>query len=92
MRAKYAPATIEAVTLLRHPVDRAVSHFNFVKRDKGWATKLLSGITIDQFLENIDLMMEIRGIWQDGQASVSWLAGKHIGDSWVLHSPVMGFI
>ena len=90
MRLRYTPAVIDVITLLRHPVDRAVSHFNFVKRDKGWATKLLSGVTIDQFLDNIDLMMEIRGIWQDGQASVSWLTGTHIGDSWVLHDPVKG--
>ena len=71
-------------------MDRAISHFNFVKRDRGWATKLLQGVTIEDFLNNHKLMMEIRGIWQDGQASVSWLTGTHIGDSWVLHNPVTG--
>ena len=69
---------------------RAISHFNFVKRDKGWATKLLQDVKIEEFLEDYDLMMEIRGIWQDGQGSVSWLSGTHIGNSWVLHYPVRG--
>ena len=58
---------IDVISLLRHPVDRAISHFNFVKRDKGWATKLLQGVTIEKFLTDLPLMMQIRGIWQDGQ-------------------------
>ena len=91
MKRDYSDAQIDVITLLRHPVDRAISHFYFVKRDQGWATKLLKEVTIEEYLANFPLMMEIRGIWQDGQGSVSWLTGTHIGNSWVKHDPVMVF-
>ena len=71
-RKENSAAQIEVISLLRHPVDRAISHFNFVKRDKGWATTLLRGVTIEQFLDDLPLMMQIRGIWQDGQGK--WIS------------------
>lgn len=62
----------EVITLLREPVSRGISHFNFIKRDRGWASKLLVGVTLEKLFGDLDLMMQVRGLWQDGQASVSW--------------------
>ena len=65
--------SFEVITLLREPVSRGISHFNFIKRDRGWASKLLVGVTLEKLFGDLDLMMQVRGLWQDGQASVSWL-------------------
>ena len=78
--------------MLRHPVERASSHFHFM-RSQTW--------TIDSSLQRLDLttflrqakdtgdwsdMMAFRGFWQDGQASVAWLTGSHVA-KWVESIP-----
>ena len=83
MKSDYPKDHIYVVTVLRHPVDRAISHFYFAKRMRGVTT--LKKVTLEEYLADFALMMEARGIWQDGQAAVSWLTGTHIGWSWVLH-------
>ncbi|CAB9504712.1 expressed unknown protein [Seminavis robusta] len=78
---------VHVVTLLRQPVERAVSHFYF------WKTRQLGGSDTDNNLQQMSLskyllegnkqhLLETRDIWQDGQAGVSWLTGTHIA-SWV---------
>jgi len=81
--SKNSLVDIYVVTVLRHPVDRAISHFYFAKRMRGVIA--LKNVTLEEYLADFPLMMENRGIWQDGQAGVSWLTGTHIGWSWVLH-------
>ena len=77
-------------SLFRDPVARALSHFNFIKTPteklkNPWAAELLAGKEMKDIFEDKSLMMEIRGVWQDGQASAHYLAGTHIGASWVMH-------
>ena len=104
---------MDVITMLRHPVKRAISHFYFAKQlaYKNKQDKVAKGMTkldkrqlalrnkhrgapagIPRFL-NVTIselvfsndpnvtFFEDRDIWQDGQASVSWLTGTHIA-SW----------
>jgi len=60
--------TDNILTIFRDPVSRAVSKFYVEKISKN----------LHDFVENPELMMKYRNIWQDGQASVSWLTGTNI--------------
>ena len=64
----------EMLTILRNPVKRAISHF-FYAKDRKVFGKNHAEITLDAFFSDVKMMMENRGIWQDGQAAVSWIAG-----------------
>ena len=71
----------QVLTMLREPVDRAISHFHFMKNQK-WGGAIQNE-SLSHFLFNTSKqhLLDIRDIWQDGQASVSWLTGTHIA-SW----------
>ena len=71
------------VTNLRNPVDRAISHFYFMRKFK-WTTGLKSrSQTMSEYLQDYETMLRSRDAWQDGQAGVSWLTGTHIAQ-WVV--------
>ena len=76
----------EVITILRNPIDRAISHFNFIK-NQNWVGDDMKNAKIDDFVNNKTLLMAYRGVWQDGSAGVSYLSGTHIGRSWVDHYP-----
>lgn len=80
----HTTSRLNVVTILRHPVSRAISHFHFAKR-LGWTAQhpIFRDERLDEFLKDPQTMLEIRDVWQDGQASVSWLTGTHIGN-WVV--------
>ena len=71
----------QVITILREPVDRAISHYHFTKKQK-WGGAIKAE-TLSQFLFNTSKqhLLDTRDIWQDGQAAVSWLTGTHIA-SW----------
>ena len=73
------------ITILRHPVDRAISHFNFMKTLK-WTRndKLFQQSSLGDFLAEPRLMKKYRGCWQDGQAGVAWLSGRQRA-AWIQH-------
>jgi hypothetical protein len=74
----------EVVLLLRHPVSRAFSHFNFYKK-QGFSKKMKirsQNLTAYLFDGDKQNLLNTRDVWQDGQASVSWLTGTHIAN-WV---------
>ena len=68
----------DVVVLLRDPVSRAASHFYFTRKRGTLNTKG----NISEYIRNPQNMLETRGIWQDGQAAVSWLTGNHLAN-WV---------
>ena len=35
--------------------------------------------TLGEFLSSPKMMMDYRGVWQDGSAGVSFLTGTHVG-------------
>ena len=42
--------------------------------------------TMEEYLNDLDSMLETRTIWMDGQAGVMWLSGLHV-DNWVQIPP-----
>ena len=72
----------KVLTIFRHPVDRAISHFNYAKRTPWTDGMKIRGQTMEEYLNDFDSMLETRTIWMDGQAGVMWLSGLHI-DCWV---------
>ncbi len=71
---------VAPLVMLRHPVQRAISHFHFAKTlawTKGMKIRTLS---LSEYLKNPKEMLNTRGVWQDGQAAVSWLTGTHLGN------------
>jgi len=77
---------IHPLTWLRHPVDRAISHFNFMKQLAWTKGTPIRQTSLSDFLSNYEMMMDFRGAWQDGQAGTAWISGLHIAD-WVWHYP-----
>lgn len=73
--------TVDVVLFLRHPVDRAVSHFFFAKTLPWTHGMRLRAQNLTQYVYDKVSLLETRDIWQDGQAGVSWLTGTHIA-SW----------
>jgi hypothetical protein len=72
---------VAPVVLLRDPTSRAVSHFYFA-RTLSWTQGMrIRTQTLSEYLEDPQSMLETRGVWQDGQAAVSWFSGTHIA-SW----------
>jgi len=70
------------ITMLREPVSRAVSHFHFAKT-LGWTRGLpMRHQTLTEYFKDPQGLLDSRGVWQDGQAMVSWLSGTHIAN-WV---------
>jgi len=76
----------EVVTLLRDPIQRAISHFNFIKT-QSWVSEEYKKTSLEDYLNNPAMMMDYRDVWQDGQSSLAWLTGNQIADSWILHLP-----
>lgn len=70
----------DVILMLRNPVARSVSHFYFAKHSQHGSHKLQSA-SLSAFLSDPQFLLEERGIWQDGQAAVSWLTGTHLA-SW----------
>jgi hypothetical protein len=72
----------DVVMMLRHPVSRAVSHFDFSKT-LAWTRQhpKMRKYSLKEYLHDPQEMMETRSIWFDGQGGVSWLAGTHAGYS-----------
>ena len=71
----------QVITILREPISRAVSHFYFTKNQK-WGGEIKNESLYDYlFNTSKEHLLDTRDIWQDGQASVSWLSGTHIA-SW----------
>lgn len=68
--------------VLRHPVQRAISQFYFSKKLSWTKGMLIRTQTIDEYFSDFQEMMATRGVWQDGEAGASWIAGTHIA-SWV---------
>ncbi len=71
---------VAPLVMLRHPVQRAISHFHFAKTlawTKGMEIRKLS---LSEYLKNPKEMLNTRGVWQDGQAAVSWFTGTHLGN------------
>ena len=73
-------------TIFRHPVDRAISHFNYAKRLAWTEGMKIRGQTMEEYLNDLDSMLETRTVWMDGQAGVMWLSGLHV-DKWVQIPP-----
>ena len=63
------------VAVLRHPVDRAISHFYFARTLSWTAGNPIRTETLEEYLDDPQTMLETRGVWQDGQAAVLWFAG-----------------
>lgn len=72
---------VEVVTMLQSPVERAYSHF---RSAQVWMTELrVHNLTLQEYLNDKNLLMQTRSIWFDGQAGVSWLTGTHT-EEWVV--------
>ena len=68
--------------VFRHPVSRAISQFHFSRKlpwTKGMAIRRYS---LAEYLTDYREMLLTRGVWQDGEAGASWVAGTHIA-GWV---------
>ena len=75
------PATTHVFTMLRNPVQRAISHYYSAKI---WMkNQQLKATTLQEYLNNTNLILQTRTIWMDGQAGVSWLTGTHT-EEWVI--------
>ena len=70
------------LTMFRHPIDRAISHFNYAKRFFWTEEMKIRGPTMEDYLNDLELMHKTRTIWMDGEAGVMWLSGLHVG-KWV---------
>ena len=70
----------QIVTLLREPVSRAVSHFDFMK-SLSWTKGLpIRSQNMSQFLKDPVSMLDCRGLWQDGQVKIKWKILHNIRD------------
>ena len=69
---------VDVILMLRDPVKRSLSHFYFTQQVYG--SPKIKSATLAQFLKDPGFLLEERGIWQDGQAAVSWLTGTHIAN------------
>ena len=74
------------LTIFRHPIDRAISHFNFAKRLAWTKGMKIRDQSIEEYLNDVESMLETRTVWMDGQAGVMWLSGLHV-DNWVQIPP-----
>ena len=74
---------VDVITMLRHPVERATSHFLSAQI---WMPQLRQehkNLTLGDYLRDTNLLLGTRTIWVDGQAGVLWLTGTHTED-WVV--------
>lgn len=76
------PKTTDVITMLRNPVNRAVSHYYFARTLSWTRGRPIRNMTLTEYLQDKAEMLQTRTIWFDGQAGVSWLTGTHV-DSWV---------
>ena len=58
----------EIITLLRNPVDRAISHFHYIKT-QSWVSPDFRQMTLEDFVKDPEALMNYRGVWQDGQVN-----------------------
>ena len=75
-------ANKDVITMLRHPVTRAVSHI-YSARNWMKQVQLKNTMTLGEYLNDTNLLLETRTCWFDGQGGVSWLTGTHEESSWV---------
>ena len=67
---------VAPLVMLRHPVQRAISHFHFAQT-LAWTRGMeIRKLSLSDYLNNPKEMLNTRGVWQDGQAAVSWLTGR----------------
>ena len=68
--------------VLRHPISRAISQFYF-SRKLSWTKGMsIRHQSLRDYFNDYHEMLATRGVWQDGEAGASWIAGTHIGN-WV---------
>lgn len=68
--------------VLRDPIQRAISQFYFTRRLSWTAGMKIRRLTLDEYFTDYKEMLDTRGVWQDGEAGMSWIAGTHIAQ-WV---------
>lgn len=69
------PVRPDVLMLLRHPVDRAISHFYF-SQTLSWTENLkMRHMTLTEYLHDPQEMLLTRHLWCDGCAAVAWLTG-----------------
>ena len=66
-RAEKKGFKMAPVILFREPVSRAVSHFHFARTLKFTEDKRIRGQTLNQYLKDVNSMMDTHSIWSDGQ-------------------------
>ena len=76
------------ISVMRDPVERAISHFYFCKTLPWTAGMRIRTQSLSEYLADPESMLETRDVWQDGQAGVSWFAGVHIA-GWVVTGPIL---
>jgi hypothetical protein len=76
------------ISVMRDPVERAISHFYFCKTLPWTAGMRIRDQSLSEYLADPESMLETRDVWQDGQAGVSWFAGVHIA-GWVVNGPIL---
>ena len=67
---------VAPLVMLRHPVQRAISHFHFAKTLSWTRGMEIRKLSLSDYLKNPKEMLNTRGVWQDGQAAVSWFTGR----------------
>jgi len=71
------------IVMLRNPVHRFVSHFNFAKK-LPWTQGLkIRDLSLEEYLNDEQAMEETSSIWMDGQGAGLWLTGTHTEYTWV---------
>ena len=65
------------LVVLRDPLSRAVSEFYFARTLDWTAGMKIREHTLDSYFGDVDEMMKTRGVWQDGEAAMSWFAGAY---------------
>lgn len=68
---------VDVITMLRHPVQRAKSHYYFSQTLPWTRKRAMRNMTLTEYLNNTHEMLKTRGIWMDGQGAVRWLTGTH---------------
>ena len=77
---------MDVITLLRHPVSRAISQFYYAKTLKWTRNKPIGRMKLGEYLQSKEELLKTRTIWVDGQAATWWLTGTHV-ETWVHVDP-----
>lgn len=71
----------ECLVLLRDPVDRCISHFNFAKTLEWTEGKTIRSQTLDEYLDDPVSMLETNMIVLDGWSGVRWVTSTSVSYS-----------